>query len=130
MKPSSRVGGVAAFVVVHLVGLISNLALLLRVGFDLPVPAHCHPGPELIGQWIRVSPAERRILLATGMAGEIHTLLLGAHPAPAGIISFRTAAGECSKSFAAVTKTSLFRFVFPRSAMRASLAEELSSSLR
>jgi CIC family chloride channel protein len=192
------VGGVAAFLVVRLVGLISNLALLHRVGFRLPVLRHYHPGPELIvvaiggalvvallalwspvikghgipesleaillresrvkprvlvakpisaaiamgtggpfgaegpiivtggcigsllGQWIRVSPAERRILLATGaaagmagvfdtpvaailiafelllferslrallplvlatgLASELHTLLLGAHP--------------------------------------------------
>ncbi len=42
------VGGVAAFVVVRLVGLISNLALLHRVGFALPRLAHYHPGPELI----------------------------------------------------------------------------------
>ena len=140
------VGGVAAFVVVRLVGLISNLALLHRVGFQLPVLRHYHPGPDLVavgvggavvvallalwspvikghgipeslesillresrikprvllakplsaavamgtggpfgaegpiivtggcigsllGQWIRVSPAERRILLATGAA--------------------------------------------------------------
>jgi chloride channel protein, CIC family len=192
------VGGVVAFLVVRLVGLISNLALLHRVGFHLPVLRHYHPGPELIavavggalavallalwspvikghgipesleavllresrikprvlvakpisaavamgtggpfgaegpiivtggcigsllGQWIRVSPAERRILLATGaaagmagvfdtpvaaiiiafelllferslrsllplilatgLASEIHTLLIGAHP--------------------------------------------------
>ncbi|MDA8357377.1 MAG: chloride channel protein [Actinomycetota bacterium] len=140
------VGGVAAFMVVRLVGLISNLALLHRVGFQLPVLRHYHPVPELVavgvggavvvallalwspvikghgipeslesillresrikprvllakplsaavamgtggpfgaegpiivtggcigsllGQWIRVSPAERRILLATGAA--------------------------------------------------------------
>lgn len=192
------VGGVAAFLVVRLVGLLSNLALLHRVGFHLPVLRDYHPGPELIlvaaggalvvallalwspvikghgipeslesivlresrikprvllakplsaavamgtggpfgaegpiivtggcigsllGQWIRVSPAERRILLATGaaagmagvfdtpvaaiiiafelllferslralvplilatgLASEIHTLVLGAHP--------------------------------------------------
>lgn len=192
------VGGVAAFVVVRLVGLISNLALLHRVGFGLPNLHHFHPGPELIavgvggalvvallslwspvikghgipesleaivlresrikprvllakplsaavamgtggpfgaegpiivtggcigsllGQWVRVSASERRILLATGaaagmagvfdtpiaaiilafelllferslrallplmlatgLAAEIHTLLLGAHP--------------------------------------------------
>jgi len=71
MEPTSRVGGVAAFAVVRLVGPVSNLALLHRVGFDLPVPARYHPGPELIGQWIRVLPAERRILLPTGMAGEL-----------------------------------------------------------
>lgn len=192
------VGGLAAFLVVRLVGLLSNLALLHRVGFHLPVLRDYHPGPDLIlvavagalvvallalwspvikghgipeslesvvlresrikprvllvkplsaavamgtggpfgaegpiivtggcigsllGQWIRVSPAERRILLATGaaagmagvfdtpvaaiiiafelllferslralvplilatgLASEIHTLLLGAHP--------------------------------------------------
>lgn len=192
------VGGVAAFVVVRLVGLVSNLALLHRVGFSLPDLRHYHPGPELVavgvggasvvallaiwspvikghgipesleaivlresrvkprvlfakplsaavamgtggpfgaegpiivtggcigsllGQWVRVSAAERRVLLATGaaagmagvfdtpvaaviiafelllferslrallplvlatgLAAEIHTLLLGAHP--------------------------------------------------
>lgn len=42
------VGGAAAFVVVRLVGLISNLALQHRVGFDLPDLRHYHPGPELI----------------------------------------------------------------------------------
>ncbi|MGH8980718.1 MAG: chloride channel protein [Acidimicrobiales bacterium] len=192
------VSGVAAFVVVRLVSLISNLALRNRVGFDLPDLRSYHPGPDLIavavggalvvallalwspvikghgipesleaivlresrikprvllakplsaavamgtggpfgaegpiivtggcigsllGQWFRVSAAERRILLATGaaagmagifdtpvaaiiiafelllferslrallplvlatsLAAEIHTLLLGAHP--------------------------------------------------
>ncbi|MGH8989409.1 MAG: chloride channel protein, partial [Acidimicrobiales bacterium] len=140
------VGGVAAFVVVRLVALISNLALLHRVGFKLPNLRHFQPSPDLIvvalggalvvsllalwspvikghgipesleaivlresrirprvllakplsaavamgtggpfgaegpiivtggcigsllGQWVRVSPAERRILLATGAA--------------------------------------------------------------
>ncbi len=42
------VGGLAAFVVVRLVGLISNLALLHRVGFHLPDLRHYHPGPSLI----------------------------------------------------------------------------------
>ena len=42
------VGGVAAFLVVRLVGLISNLALLHRVGFGLPDLRHYHPGPDLI----------------------------------------------------------------------------------
>ena len=43
------VGGVAAYVVVKLVGLISNLALLGRVGLSLPDLHHYHPGPSLIG---------------------------------------------------------------------------------
>jgi len=42
------VGGVAAFLVVHLVGLISNLALLHRVGFDLPDLRHYHPSWLLV----------------------------------------------------------------------------------
>lgn len=42
------VGGVAAYVVVRLVGLLSNLALLHRVGVDLPNLSHYHPGPVLI----------------------------------------------------------------------------------
>jgi len=42
------VGGLAAFVVVRLVGLISNLALLHRVGFSLPDLRHYHPGPSLV----------------------------------------------------------------------------------
>ncbi|MGH9057212.1 MAG: chloride channel protein [Acidimicrobiales bacterium] len=43
------VGGVAAFLIIRLVGLISNLALLHRVAFDLPDLAHYHPGLDLIG---------------------------------------------------------------------------------
>lgn len=42
------VGGGAAYLVVKLVGLLSNLALLGRVGFTLPSLAHYHPGPQLI----------------------------------------------------------------------------------
>jgi chloride channel protein, CIC family len=43
------VGGFAAFLIVRLVGLLSNLALLHRVGWDLPDLSHYHPGPEIIG---------------------------------------------------------------------------------
>jgi len=42
------VGGVAAYLVVRLVGLISNLALLHRVGFTLPNLRYYHPTPVLI----------------------------------------------------------------------------------
>ena len=42
------IGGVAAFVVVRLVGLISNLALLHRIGFTLPNLRYYHPTPVLI----------------------------------------------------------------------------------
>ncbi len=42
------VGGVAAYIVVKLVALISNLALFQRVGFSLPNLSHYHPGPVLI----------------------------------------------------------------------------------
>ena len=42
------VGGVAADVVVHLVGLISNLALLHRFGWQLPNLRHYHPTPVLL----------------------------------------------------------------------------------
>ncbi|MGC8480647.1 MAG: chloride channel protein [Acidimicrobiales bacterium] len=42
------VGGGAAYLVVKLVGLLSNLALLGRVSFTLPSLAHYHPGPLLI----------------------------------------------------------------------------------
>ena len=42
------VGGLAAYLVVKLVALISNLALLHRVGFSLPSLSHYNPGPELI----------------------------------------------------------------------------------
>ncbi|MHB1584196.1 MAG: chloride channel protein [Acidimicrobiales bacterium] len=42
------VGGVAAYVVVRLVGLLSNLALLHRVGTGLPNLSHYHPGPVLV----------------------------------------------------------------------------------
>ena len=43
------VGGAAAFVVVRLVGLLSNLALLHQVGWQLPDLATYHPGPALLG---------------------------------------------------------------------------------
>jgi CIC family chloride channel protein len=43
------VGGGAAFAVVRLVGLLSNLALLHRMGWNLPNLAHYHPGPALFG---------------------------------------------------------------------------------
>ena len=42
------VGGGAAFAVVRLVGLLSNLALLHRVGFGLPDLAHYRPGLVLV----------------------------------------------------------------------------------
>lgn len=42
------VGGLAAFVVVRLVGLVSNLALLHRVGWGLPNLSGYHPGPALV----------------------------------------------------------------------------------
>ncbi len=42
------VGGVAADVVVHLVGLISNLALLHRFGWQLPDLRRYHPTPVLL----------------------------------------------------------------------------------
>ncbi|MDA8357550.1 MAG: chloride channel protein [Actinomycetota bacterium] len=42
------VGGVAADAVVHLVGLISNLALLHRFGWQLPNLRHYHPTPVLL----------------------------------------------------------------------------------
>lgn len=52
-------GGVAAFLVVHAVGLLSNLALLHRVGFNLPDLRYYHPGwvliPEAVGGAIVVS---------------------------------------------------------------------------
>ncbi len=42
------IGGVAAWAIVNLVGLISNLALLHKVAFDLPDLQHYHPGPDLL----------------------------------------------------------------------------------
>ncbi|MDA8276282.1 MAG: chloride channel protein [Actinomycetota bacterium] len=42
------VGGLAAFVVVRLVALLSNLALLHRVAFSLPDLAHYRPGAVLV----------------------------------------------------------------------------------
>jgi CIC family chloride channel protein len=42
------VGGVAADVVVHLVGLITNLALLHRFAWQLPDLRHFHPTPVLL----------------------------------------------------------------------------------
>ncbi|HZD64727.1 MAG TPA: chloride channel protein, partial [Acidimicrobiales bacterium] len=43
------VGGLAAYLIVKLVALLSNLALLHRVGFTLPNLSHYHPGPGLLG---------------------------------------------------------------------------------
>ncbi len=42
------VGGIAAYLIVRLVGLISNLALLHRVAFDLPDLRHYHPTVVLV----------------------------------------------------------------------------------
>jgi len=41
--------GGAAFVLVRLIALLTNLALLHRMGWQLPSFSHFHPGPELIG---------------------------------------------------------------------------------
>lgn len=41
-------GGFAAYLVIHLVGLISNLALLHRVGFNLPDLRYYHPSLALL----------------------------------------------------------------------------------
>ncbi len=56
------VGGGAAFVVVRLVGLLSNLALLHRVGWQLPDLSHYHPGPALFA--VAVGGAVVVVLLA------------------------------------------------------------------
>lgn len=42
------VGGCSAYLVIHFVGLVSNLALEDRVGFELPNLRHYHPGIGLI----------------------------------------------------------------------------------
>ena len=42
------VGGLAAYLFVKLVALVSNLALLHRVGFSLPNLSDYHPGPALV----------------------------------------------------------------------------------
>lgn len=42
------VGGFAAWLIVRLVGLLSNLALLHQVAFDLPDLQHYQPGPSLL----------------------------------------------------------------------------------
>lgn len=41
-------GGGAAWVLLHLIGLLTNLALLHQWAWDLPSLADYHPGPELI----------------------------------------------------------------------------------
>ncbi|MGH9083173.1 MAG: chloride channel protein, partial [Acidimicrobiales bacterium] len=43
------VGGGSAFLIVRLVGLLSNLSLLHRVAFNLPNLNHYHPNVELLG---------------------------------------------------------------------------------
>lgn len=42
------VGGFAAWLIVRLVGFISNVALLHKIAFDLPDLSHYHPGPDLV----------------------------------------------------------------------------------
>jgi chloride channel protein, CIC family len=42
------VGGGAAWVLVHLIGLITNVVLFHRMGWDLPSFANFHPGPILL----------------------------------------------------------------------------------
>ena len=56
------VGGVAAYLVVHLVGLISNLALLHRVAFDLPDLQGYHPS------WVLVPTAVAGAAVVVGLA--------------------------------------------------------------
>lgn len=56
------VGGVAAYLIVHLVGLISNLALLHRVGFNLPDLQHYHPS------WVLVPVALAGAVVVVGLA--------------------------------------------------------------
>ncbi len=56
------VGGVAADLVVRLVGLISNLALLHRFGWQLPDLRHYHPTPVLLA--VAVGGASVVVLLA------------------------------------------------------------------
>ena len=56
------VGGVGAYLVVHLVGLISNLALLHRVGFDLPDLQGYHPS------WVLVPTAAAGAAVVVGLA--------------------------------------------------------------
>src|SRR5438067_9432601 len=41
-------GGAAAYVLVHLIALLTNLTLLHRFGWKLPSFAHHHPGPWVI----------------------------------------------------------------------------------
>ena len=41
-------GGGAAFVLLRLIGLLTNIALFYRVGWSIPSFAHFHPGPGLI----------------------------------------------------------------------------------
>ena len=42
------VGGAAAWVLLHLIGLITNLALFHQFAWDVPSFANYHPGPELL----------------------------------------------------------------------------------
>jgi hypothetical protein len=42
------VGGVAAYVLIHLIAIITNLALLGRWGTTLPSLAHYHDAPRLV----------------------------------------------------------------------------------
>ncbi len=56
------VGGVAAYLIVHLVGLVSNLALLHRVGFNLPDLQYYHPS------WVLVPIALGGAVMVMGLA--------------------------------------------------------------
>ena len=56
------VGGLAADLVVHMVGFVSNLALLHRVGSDLPDLEHFHPS------WVLLPTAVAGSLVVVGLA--------------------------------------------------------------
>ncbi len=56
------IGGITAYLVVHLIGLISNLALLHRVGFNLPNLDNFHPN------WILIPVALAGSLIVVALA--------------------------------------------------------------
>ena len=64
-------GGGAAWVLIHLIGLITNVVLFHQWGWTLPSFADFHPGPILIveaaagGSRLHCSPGGRRLFAAT-----------------------------------------------------------------
>src|SRR5437763_690721 len=78
-------GGAAAYVLVHLIALLTNLTLLHRFGWKLPSFAHHHPGPSVILAFELLlfefsTRAFVPLVVAASVAGGMHSALFGSGP--------------------------------------------------